>query len=89
MRKTFLGEKQRCYIHYQHYNGGLVLQNENQMHHNDEHHLIIVKMVPDYLVHHDQANQNLTNELSDVIPLSIKKKRNFYLKIFHFFFDFY
>jgi len=63
---------------YQHYNEVLVHQNENQKPHIDEHQLIIVKMVRDYLAHHDQAIQNLTNELLDGFLLS--EKTNFYLK---------
>ncbi len=48
---------------YRHYSEELGLHNEDQMHHNGEHHKVIAKMVRDDLVHHDQANQNLTNVL--------------------------
>lgn len=61
-----------------------MVHNENQKHQNDEHHLIIVKMVQDYLGHHDQANQNLTNELSGELHLSklSKEKEQFILEFF-------
>jgi hypothetical protein len=48
---------------YRHYSEELVGHNEDQMHHNGEHHKVIAKMVQEYLVRHDQANQNLTNVL--------------------------
>ena len=38
-------------------------------------------MVQDYLVHHDQANQNLTNELLDEIHLSNKNEFLFKIKL--------
>jgi RNA polymerase-binding transcription factor DksA len=69
-RIFFFNEKKRV---YQHYNEELVHRNEDQMHHNDEHREVIVKMVRDYLEHHDQANRNRTNELLDEIHLSLTK----------------
>ncbi len=60
---------------YRHYSEELVLHNEDQMHHNGEHQKVIAKMVRDYLVHHDQANQNLTNVVLDEIHLSVRKKK--------------
>ena len=55
---------------YQHYNEAQVDHSEDRMHHNAEHHEVIVRMVRDYLEHHDRANQNLTNVLLHEIPLS-------------------
>lgn len=55
---------------YQHYNEQSEHQDENQMHHNDEHHWVIEEKALDYSEHHDQANQNLPNVLSDEIHQS-------------------